>query len=206
MVSVLSRREIKTKTWIAFYSHLLAQTHTLLNIHIFAGQTTFFFLCFTSFDSFIWTSTLVVPVSPVSGLSLVLIILFLVWKLLLFSVNCNHISFSRELKKEEESEVSLTSWWFQLTHTWSGWWTIVKASFWQKLRACQISSVAPESFFGACCQCAEVKPRGWTQNRWGLHETWSLTVPCHFYFSFQFSGWCWITSLIKFSTGKKNLS
>lgn len=54
-------------------------------------------------------------------------------------------------------------------------------------------------FFGACCQCAEVKPRGWTQNRWGLHETWSLTVPCHFYFSFQFSGWCWITSLIKFS-------
>lgn len=99
MVSVLSRREIKAKTWIAFYSHLLAQTHTLLNIHIFAGQTTFSSLCFTSFDSFIWTSTLVVPVSPVSGLSLVLIILFLVWKLLLFSVNCNHISFSRELKK-----------------------------------------------------------------------------------------------------------
>lgn len=128
MVSVLSRREIKAKTWIAFYSHLLAQTHTLLNIHIFAGQTTFSSLCFTSFDSFIWTSTLQV------------------WKLLLFSVNCNHISFSRELKKEEESGVSLTSWWFQLTHTWSGWWTIVKARFWQKLRACQISSAAPESF------------------------------------------------------------
>lgn len=146
MVSVLSRREIKAKTWIAFYSHLLAQTHTLLNIHIFAGQTTFSSLCFTSFDSFIWTSTLVVPVSPVSGLSLVLIILFQVWKLLLFSVNCNHIYFSRELKKEEESGVSLTSWWFQLTHTWSGWWTIVKARFWQKLRACQISSAAPESF------------------------------------------------------------
>lgn len=199
MVSVLSRREIKAKTWIAFYSHLLAQTHTLLNIHIFAGQTTFSSLCFTSFDSFIWTSTLVVPVSPVSGLSLVLIILFQVWKLLLFSVNCNHIYFSRELKKRRRkwSEsyqlvISVNSHLVRLMDN-------SESSFLTKTEGMSNFLSCSWKFFGACCQCAEVKPRGWTQNRWGLHETWSLTVPCHFYFSFQFSGWCWITSLIKFS-------
>lgn len=73
-------------------------SHTSKHSH-FCWTDYVFFPCFTSFDSFIWTSTLVVPVSPVTGLSLVLIILFLVWKLLLFSVNCNPISFSRELKK-----------------------------------------------------------------------------------------------------------
>lgn len=148
MVSVLSRREIKTKTWIAFYSHLLAQTHTLLNIHIFAGQTTFFVPLFYLFwqlylnkyprGSSLTCHRVVISINNiiVSGLKTTSF----------FCQLQSHFLFQRVKKKEEESGVSLTSWWFQLTHTWSGWWTMVKARFWQKLRACQISSAAPESF------------------------------------------------------------
>lgn len=81
-------------------SHSSKHSHFCWTDYVFLEDDVYFiFLCFTSFDSFIWTSTLVVPVSPVTGLSLVLIILFLVWKLLLFSVNCNHISYSTELKR-----------------------------------------------------------------------------------------------------------
>lgn len=67
--------------------------------------------------------------------------------------------------------------WIQPVHTWSGWWTMVR----------ELSTEAQERakffllilkvltlIFKACCQCVEVKPWGWTWNRWGPHETWRM--------------------------------
>lgn len=92
------------------------------------------------------------------------------------SCNLIFLSSSGRKRRKKMKEMWL---WIQPVHTWSGWWTMVR----------ELSTKARERakfyllllklltlIFRARCQCVEVKPRGWTRNCRGPHETWRM--PC----------------------------
>lgn len=137
-----------------------------------------FILHYTFKDSFIWTSNLWVAVPPLSLVSLVFSVSFLICKICHSPASCSHfLSLSIRKEKTDERAVILAGWWIQPAHTWSGWWTMVREGYLQKPRACEIFAAPTESFktdlWSWLSVCVEVKPWGWTWNSWGPHETWS---------------------------------